>query len=162
MSNFTTVTESVLTFSIIIWYGKCSAEGRKALNRAVRRAVKITGLDLLSICSIYRTSVEMLGLKIIRSPSHPVYAFLSHLCQEKGCRVESLVPVLQQYKSTDNKGRLTPYQLCLLSLLGFSPSFIAHILLSCIIYRIGFTLFLLNLYYLLNRSVVMYCICISK
>lgn len=81
MSNFTTVTQSVLTFSIIMWYGKCSAEGKKALNRAVRREVKITGLDLLSICSIYRTSVETLGLKIIRSPSHPVYAFLSHLCQ---------------------------------------------------------------------------------
>lgn len=87
LSNFTTATESVLTSSIIIWYGKCSAEDKKVLHRAVRRAVKITALDLLSICSIYRTSVEMLGLKIIRRQSHPVYAFSSHLCQEKGYRV---------------------------------------------------------------------------
>lgn len=92
MSNFTTVTESVLTFSAIIWYGKCSAEGKKAPNGAVRRAVKITGLDLLSIGSIYRTGIEMSGLKIIRSPSRSVYAFLSHLRQEKGYRVERLVP----------------------------------------------------------------------
>lgn len=68
-------------------------------------------------------------------------------------------PVLQRYISSDNKGRLTPYHLCLSSLLGFLPSFIAHILLSCIICSIGFTLFLLNLYYLLKRRVIMYCIC---
>ena len=43
------IIESVLTFSITVWYGNASQRDRESLDRIVRIAVKIIGCELPSI-----------------------------------------------------------------------------------------------------------------
>jgi len=38
--------ESILTFSITVWWGSCTAEEKSALNRVVSSASRIIWLDL--------------------------------------------------------------------------------------------------------------------
>ena len=41
--------ESILTNSVTLWYGNCSVSDRKALQRVVKTAQRITGSSLSSI-----------------------------------------------------------------------------------------------------------------
>ncbi|KAI4884795.1 hypothetical protein NFI96_009218 [Prochilodus magdalenae] len=47
-------TESILTNCISVWYGSCSASDRKALQRVVKTAQRITGTQLPTIESVYQ------------------------------------------------------------------------------------------------------------
>ena len=47
------VIESVLTFSITVWYGNASQRDKESLDRIVKIAVKIIGCELPSIESLY-------------------------------------------------------------------------------------------------------------
>lgn len=65
------VIESILTFSITVWWGSCSTEDKSALNRVVSTASRIIGLDLPRICDIYNIRLLKTGLKILKDSSHP-------------------------------------------------------------------------------------------
>ena len=79
--------ESVLTFSISVWYGNTTACERKQLDRVVRMASKITGHDLPSVSSIYTARTKRKMLKVIADPSHPACSLLTPL--PSGKRLQS-------------------------------------------------------------------------
>ena len=64
-------TESILTGCITAWYGNCTAQNRKALQRVVRTAEKICGCALPHIQAIYDDRCVRKAHRIIKDPSHP-------------------------------------------------------------------------------------------
>lgn len=83
------------------------------LNGVVRIAVRITGQNLLSLSDIYNFCIERLGLKKILKSLHAAnYTFLSHLCQEKGYWLWSLVaPGSVTIHILRQQGPFTPHHL---------------------------------------------------
>ena len=79
--------ESVLTFSITVWYGNTTAHERKQLERVVKTASKITGHDLPSVSSIHSTRTKRKMQKVIADPSHPACPLFRIL--PSGKRIES-------------------------------------------------------------------------
>ena len=68
---YRSTVESLLTANIATWYGSCSDEDRTLINRVVRTAKRIIGVDLPSVADIYRQRCCDRALKIFRDPSHP-------------------------------------------------------------------------------------------
>ena len=52
--------------SIIAWYGNCTVRNRRALQRVVRSAQRITGGTLPALQEIYSTQCHRKAKKIIR------------------------------------------------------------------------------------------------
>ncbi len=72
MFNFyRAVIESVLTFSLIVWFGSSTAQQRSQINNITRVASKIIGHDLPTIDEIYVSRLQKKGLKILKDPLHP-------------------------------------------------------------------------------------------
>ncbi len=72
MFNFyRAVIESVLTFSLIVWFGSSTAQQRSQINNITRVASKIIGYDLPTIDEIYVSRLQKKGLKILKDPLHP-------------------------------------------------------------------------------------------
>ena len=74
---YRSVIESILTFSIIIWFDSITVTQRKKLNTIVRTANRITGCDLPSLESLYLTRTQNRAKKIVDDVSHPA----SHIFQ---------------------------------------------------------------------------------
>ncbi len=72
MFNFyRAVIESVLTFSLIVWFGSSTAQQRSQINSITRVASKIIDYDLPTIDEIYVSCLQKKGLKILKDPLHP-------------------------------------------------------------------------------------------
>ncbi|KAI4894227.1 hypothetical protein NFI96_006080 [Prochilodus magdalenae] len=72
LENFYRCTiESILTNGISVWYGNCCAADRKALQRVVKMAQRITGTQLPTIQDIYHKRCLGRARKIINDVSHP-------------------------------------------------------------------------------------------
>ncbi len=81
MFNFyRAVIESVLTFSLIVWFGSSTAQQRSQINNITRVASRIIGHDLPTIDEIYVSRLQKKGLKILKDPLHPA----RHLCTPLG------------------------------------------------------------------------------
>ena len=65
------VTESVLTFSITVWFGCASIHKKNMLEEIVKTASKITGSKLPLIESIYTTRTLRKATTIISDSTHP-------------------------------------------------------------------------------------------
>ncbi|KAI2645345.1 hypothetical protein H4Q32_028858 [Labeo rohita] len=65
--------ESVLTSSITVWYGNCSAADRKTLQRTVNTAAKIMGAPLPSILDIFLAQCSSKASSIVKDPTHPFH-----------------------------------------------------------------------------------------
>ena len=65
------IIESVLTFSITVWFGRASYEEKAQLETLVRCASKIIGLTLPTIESVYHTRCVHKSKKIVRDATHP-------------------------------------------------------------------------------------------
>ena len=65
------VTESVLTFSITVWFGSASIHNQNMLEGIVKTASKITGSKLPLIESIYTTRTLCKATIIISDCTHP-------------------------------------------------------------------------------------------
>ncbi|KAI4889745.1 hypothetical protein NFI96_003302 [Prochilodus magdalenae] len=63
--------ESILTNGISVWYGNCCAADRKALQRVVKMAQRITGTQLPTIQDIYHKRCLGRARNIIKDVSHP-------------------------------------------------------------------------------------------
>ncbi|XP_041840428.1 VPS10 domain-containing receptor SorCS2-like [Melanotaenia boesemani] len=70
--------ESILSSSITVWYGSCTASCRKTLQRIVRTAEKIIGAPLPSLYDIYCTRLTRKALGIAGDPTHPVFGHISY------------------------------------------------------------------------------------
>ena len=63
--------ESILTNCITVWYGNCSVADRKALQRVVKTAQRITGTPLPAIEDVQRKRCLRRARSILKDPSHP-------------------------------------------------------------------------------------------
>uniref|UniRef100_A0A671XUC4 Reverse transcriptase domain-containing protein n=1 Tax=Sparus aurata TaxID=8175 RepID=A0A671XUC4_SPAAU len=63
--------ESVLTYCMCVWYVSCTAAERKALQRVINTATKITGCSLPSLDELYCARCLKKTQNIIRDLSHP-------------------------------------------------------------------------------------------
>ena len=86
------IIESVLTFSICIWYGSATQADLRKLTSVVGTAEKIIGTSLPSLESIYINRMEKKTLKIMSDPCHPAFEYFKLLPSGrtlrtfKGCR----------------------------------------------------------------------------
>ncbi len=71
--------ESMLTSCITVWYGNCSAEDRKTLQRTVNTAAKIIGAPLSSILNIFLTRCSSKANSIVKDPTHPSHSLFELL-----------------------------------------------------------------------------------
>ncbi len=71
--------ESTLTSCITVWYGNCSAEDRKTLQRTVNTAEKIIGAPLPSILDIFLTRCSSKANSIVKDPTHPSHSLFQLL-----------------------------------------------------------------------------------
>lgn len=80
------IIESVLTFTITVWYGSMTSQDCKQLKRVVKTAAKIINTDLPQLHDIYTTRCKKRAYNIIRDPSHPAHALFSPLPSGKRYR----------------------------------------------------------------------------
>ena len=80
--------ESILTFSISVWYGNASVEDRLRLQKVISAAEKIVGCDLPSLESLYRQRTTKRAKKIASDSSHPAHSLFDPL--PSGRRLRSI------------------------------------------------------------------------
>ena len=88
---YRSVVESVLTFSICVWYGSTSQQQKDRLERVVRTAGKIVGCELPSLESIYAKRLVDRARKIAVDKYHP------------GSHLFELLPSGQRYRAINNR-----------------------------------------------------------
>uniref|UniRef100_A0A8K9XHI6 Reverse transcriptase domain-containing protein n=1 Tax=Oncorhynchus mykiss TaxID=8022 RepID=A0A8K9XHI6_ONCMY len=83
-TNFYRCTiESILSGCITPWYGNCSAHNRKALQRVVRSAQRITGGKLPALQDTYTTRCHRKAIKIIKDKNHPSHCLFTPLSSRR-------------------------------------------------------------------------------
>ena len=80
--------ESILTFSIIVWYSSAYQKDKDHLERIFRTASKIIGSDMKPIASIHSLRSDRKVMAIVQDASHPA----NHLFQPlpSGCRYRAM------------------------------------------------------------------------
>ncbi|KAF7643987.1 hypothetical protein LDENG_00229950, partial [Lucifuga dentata] len=63
--------ESILTFSVTVWFSNITTQEAKRSERIVRTASTIIGIKLPALKEIHESRLKKLGLKILKDPSHP-------------------------------------------------------------------------------------------
>ena len=69
---YRSLTESVLTFNIISWYGNLSVRDRNKLTQIVNQASKIIGNKQLQLQDIYNRSITKKAIQIYNDSTHPL------------------------------------------------------------------------------------------
>ena len=80
------VIESVLTLSITVWYGRASADDRRLLNRVVKTASRIIGVDMPPLNDIYESRTLKRARSIISDDTHPAHPLVELLPSGKRYR----------------------------------------------------------------------------
>uniref|UniRef100_A0A8L0DMF9 Reverse transcriptase domain-containing protein n=1 Tax=Oncorhynchus mykiss TaxID=8022 RepID=A0A8L0DMF9_ONCMY len=84
LTNFYRCTiESILAGCITACYGNCSALNRKALQRVVRSAQRITGGKLPALQDTYTTRCHRKAIKIIKDINHPSHCLFTPLSSRR-------------------------------------------------------------------------------
>uniref|UniRef100_A0A8K9UWL6 Reverse transcriptase domain-containing protein n=1 Tax=Oncorhynchus mykiss TaxID=8022 RepID=A0A8K9UWL6_ONCMY len=84
LTNFYRCTiESILAGCITAWYGNCTALNRKALQRVVRSAQRITGGKLPALQDTYTTRCHRKAIKIIKDINHPSHCMFTPLSSRR-------------------------------------------------------------------------------
>uniref|UniRef100_A0A8K9UYS7 Reverse transcriptase domain-containing protein n=1 Tax=Oncorhynchus mykiss TaxID=8022 RepID=A0A8K9UYS7_ONCMY len=84
LTNFYRCTiESILAGCITAWYGNCTALNRKALQRVVRSAQRITGGKLPALQDTYTTRCHRKAIKIIKDINHPSHCLFTPLSSRR-------------------------------------------------------------------------------
>ncbi|KAI1885498.1 hypothetical protein AGOR_G00204310 [Albula goreensis] len=68
---YRTVIESVLCTSITVWFCSATQKDKARLQRIVRTAEWILGINLPSLQDLYSSQVRKQAVKITEGPSHP-------------------------------------------------------------------------------------------
>ena len=99
LTNFYHCTiESILTGGITTWYGNSTAQDRKALQRVIRSAQRITRTELPSIQDIYSQRCRRKAKRIVSDSSHPSHHLFTLL--PSGRRYKSLRTRTSRYKDS--------------------------------------------------------------
>uniref|UniRef100_A0A3Q3MEX0 Reverse transcriptase domain-containing protein n=1 Tax=Labrus bergylta TaxID=56723 RepID=A0A3Q3MEX0_9LABR len=88
MNFYRCVIESILTSSVSVWYGNCSVADRKALQRVVKTAQRITRCPLPAIEDVQRKRCLRRAHGILKDSSHPAHRLFTLL--PSGRRFRSL------------------------------------------------------------------------
>ena len=80
------VVESVLTFSITVWFGNTTHKDRAKLNKIVKTSSNIIGIDLPSLESLFYSRVSRKTASIIRDKHHPAHTLFDPLPSGKRFR----------------------------------------------------------------------------
>ena len=80
------VIESVLTFSITVWFGNTTHKDRAKLNKIVKTSSNIIGIDLPSLESLFYSRVSRKTASIIRDKHHPAHTLFDPLPSGKRFR----------------------------------------------------------------------------
>ena len=84
LTNFYRCTiESILSGCITPWYGNCTVRNRKALQRVVRSAQRITGGKLPTLQDTYSTQCHRKAKKIIKAINHPNHCLFTLLSSRR-------------------------------------------------------------------------------
>ena len=67
--------ESVLSYSIIVWYQQLTAKHRQKLQHLIRRSERISGTELAPIDQIYLQHINRKAASIIKDSTHPLHAY---------------------------------------------------------------------------------------
>jgi len=73
------VIESVLTFSVTVWYGGATAEDRGRLDAVVKTASRVIGCELPSMEEIYSKRLQRRATNIMKDSAHPAQPLFSRL-----------------------------------------------------------------------------------
>ena len=79
LTFYRAIIESILTFSISVWYNSSSKDDKSKLHKIVRNASRIIGCDIPSLDDIFHKRSTMRALNIIRDPHHPASLFFERL-----------------------------------------------------------------------------------
>ena len=69
---YRSLTESVLSFNIISWYGNLSAKCKKMMTMVIKQGSKITGREQLSLEELYSRSATKKAAQVYSDPTHPL------------------------------------------------------------------------------------------
>uniref|UniRef100_A0A670JPL4 Reverse transcriptase domain-containing protein n=1 Tax=Podarcis muralis TaxID=64176 RepID=A0A670JPL4_PODMU len=79
LSYYHSTIESVLTYSILSWYGSSSETDKKALQRIIKIAQNVIGLQLPTLDEIFTSRTLKKSHNILRDPTHPAHNFFELL-----------------------------------------------------------------------------------
>lgn len=65
--------ESVLSFTLVSWYGNLSVKNRNSMNQIVKWASKLIGEPLLTPALLYTRQVQRMGVSVTGDRHHPLY-----------------------------------------------------------------------------------------
>ncbi|XP_030640050.1 lectin-like [Chanos chanos] len=84
LSNvYRSTIESILTSSITVWYGNCTTQDRKALQRVIKSAQSISGAAFPLLQDTYNTRVIRRAHNIIKDRTHPQHHLFTLLPSDK-------------------------------------------------------------------------------
>ena len=86
LNIYKVVIESVLTFSITVWFGSITVKEKVRLNRVVNTASKIIARSLPSLESLYQQRLLRRAGLISHDPSHPAHDLFEPLPSSCRCR----------------------------------------------------------------------------
>ena len=83
---YSAIIESVLCFSITVWFGRVTANDLMKFNSVIRSAEKIIGTGLPSLQSIYNDRIKMRTAAIMNDEYHPAHGYFTFLPSGKRSR----------------------------------------------------------------------------
>ena len=85
---YRSIIESILTGSIMVWFGNMTDADRNSLSRVIRTAHRLTGVDLPDLREIFYCRMKSRIHKVIAEPepSHPAFTFFELLPSGKRYR----------------------------------------------------------------------------
>jgi len=78
--------KSILTYNMLVWYGGCLADDKKALQRVIKTAQNIIKQQLPALDDIYNSRCLQKTLNIVTNPNHPAHQFFELLPSGKRFR----------------------------------------------------------------------------
>ncbi|KAJ7329197.1 hypothetical protein JRQ81_015371, partial [Phrynocephalus forsythii] len=84
--------ESVLTYAMLSWYGSSSVADKKALQRIIKIAQNVTGLQLPTLDDIFTSRCLRKSHSILRDSTHPAHNFFKLLPSGRRYRTIKLGP----------------------------------------------------------------------
>ena len=83
---YRSIIESILTGSIMVWFGNMTDADRNSLSRVICTARRLTGVDLPDLREIFYCRMKSRIHKVIADPSHPAFTFFELLPSGKRYR----------------------------------------------------------------------------
>ena len=98
LSFYKAMIESVLTFSICVWFGGLTLKEKAAMNKLIKISGKIIGTELPCLEELYSKRMLTKAKKIVSDRTHPANSFFTLL--PSGRRFKSLKTKTVRFKNS--------------------------------------------------------------